>query len=102
MKTKEEVKKVEELRSSEVEKPPLPRERDFAVVLYKNRGNELKKSLKTKEDECCKLQNEPKTNPILSTKCRDRSLIRRFAERREETPHLARYARHPLPKGRGC
>jgi hypothetical protein len=38
------------LRSSEVEKPPLPGERDFGVVLYKNRGNELKDSLKTKED----------------------------------------------------
>ena len=62
MKTKEEVKK----SSSRAGKKPLirlatlatlpPRGRGGDDVLYKNRGNELRKSLKTKSSGYCKMQ----------------------------------------------
>jgi len=73
MKTKDEVRKSRNPSPSRYSRHPLPRERvaepvrsgtQEEAIKYKNSGNEARKSLKTKDDERCKVQkrtqNEPK------------------------------------------
>ena len=79
MKTKEEVK----MSSSRAREKPLtrlaalatlsPGERAVGDVLYKNRGNEARKLLKTKDGGCYKVQKRTQKEHVFEHKVRESS-----------------------------
>jgi hypothetical protein len=86
MKTKEEVK----MSSRHDPKKPLirlatlatlsPGERAVGGILYKNRGNEARKLLKTKDGGCYKVQKRTQKEPVFEHKVRETSEVaRRYA-----------------------
>ena len=64
---------------------------------YENRGNEAKKSLKRKEDASYSVLERTQNEPNFEHKMRESN-----PDSEVETPDLARYARHPLPREEGC